>query len=301
MVIGSANVDLTVKLEELPRTGETVTGGEYYTAFGGKGANQAVAALKAGAEVQFIARLGRDQNGQAISAHFAELGLSTDGIHFDESLPTGIALIMVDRLGRNMIAVAPGSNQSVAEQEIGIADPLMTQGDVLLVQLEIPLPTVHEALRLARSRDMLTILNPAPAVSLSGDLLACVDIITPNETELGNLVGMKTETRGDVIKAASQLSAMGVGCVIVTLGGEGVQLVQHGTAKAFSAIPVDPVDSTAAGDAFNGALACALAEGKPVEEAIPFANAAGALAVTRRGAQSSLPTRDEILDLLKHT
>lgn len=231
VVIGSANMDLTVRLDRLPQLGETVSGGEFYTSFGGKGANQAVAAHKAGAEVRFLTRVGYDQNGEAIIKHLEALGLSTDGILRDESHHSGVALIIVDRSGNNAIAVAPGSNWNLMQKDIHGAESFISWGEVVLLQLEIPPVSVREALRLAKAHGLMTILNPAPARPLSEEIFSLADFLTPNEMEAG-------------------------------------------------------------------ALACAVAEGRPMQEAIGFASAAGALAVTRKGAQDSLPTRDEMENLL---
>jgi ribokinase len=298
VVIGSANMDLTVRLERLPQLGETVTGGEFYTSFGGKGANQAVAAHKAGADVKFLAKVGCDQNGEAIIKHLEVLGLTSEGILRDESHRSGVALIMVDRMGNNAIGVAPGSNWNLTEQDVRRAESHILWGEVLLIQLEIPLPTVKEALRLAKTHGLLTILNPAPAHPLPGEVLSLADILTPNEMEAGSLTGINVDNVDKATRAARKLLESGIKQVIVTLGKEGCCLVRKDCAQTFPSFPVVAVDSTAAGDAFNGALACVVAEGRPLQEAIRFGSAAGAITVTRKGAQDSLPTRDEIVKLL---
>lgn len=298
VVVGSANVDLTIRVERLPQLGETVSGGEFYTSFGGKGANQAVAAYKAGAEVRFLAKVGCDQNGEAIIKNLEALGLTSGGILRDESRNSGVALIMVDRMGSNMIAVAPGSNRNLTEEDIHRAESDISWGEVLLIQLEVPMPTVKEALRLAKAHGLRTILNPAPARRLPEEIVALVDILTPNEIEAGTLTGDMAEDLNEATRAASKLLESGVGHVIITLGERGACWVQRDRVQAFPAFPVAAVDSTAAGDAFNGALALALAEERPMQEAISFANAAGALTVTKKGAQDSLPTREEIAYLL---
>ena len=298
VVIGSANMDLTVRLERLPQLGETVSGGEFYTAFGGKGANQAVAAHRAGADVRFLAKVGCDQNGEAIIKHLEVLGLTSEGILRDESLHSGVALIMVDRMGNNAIAVAPGSNWNLTEEDIRRAESHISWGEVLLAQLEIPLFTVKEGLRLAKAHGLVTILNPAPAHPLPGEVLTLADILTPNEMEAASLTGIKVDNVDEATRAAGKLLESGAKQVIVTLGKEGCCWVQKDCAQTFPSFPVVAVDSTAAGDAFNGALACAVAEGRPMQEAIRFGSAAGAIAVTRKGAQDSLPTRDEIMNLL---
>jgi ribokinase len=298
VVIGSANTDLTVRLERLPRLGETVSGGEFYTSFGGKGANQAVAAHKAGAEVRFLAKVGCDQNGDAIIKHLEALGLTCEGILRDESRHSGVALIMVDRSGNNAIAVAPGSNWNLTEEDIHRAESFIAWGEVVLVQFEAPLLAVREALRLAKAHGLMTVLNPAPAHYVTEEILSLVDILTPNETEVRALTGVSAGDQKEATRAGRKLLESGAGQVVVTLGKEGSCWVQKDCVQAFPSFPVAAVDSTAAGDAFNGALACALAEKRPMREAIRFASAAGAMAVTRKGAQDSLPTRDEIEKLL---
>jgi ribokinase len=299
VVIGSANVDLTVRVDRLPRVGETVSGGEFYTSFGGKGANQAVAALRAGAQVQFVAKVGSDPHGEAMLRNLSGMGVPIESILRDPHAHSGVALIVVERAGKNLIAVAPGSNRNLTEEDVRAAEAVMAWGQLLLIQLEIPLAAVREALRLAKSHGLLTILNPAPARALSRELLALCDFLTPNEVEVGALTRRKPKALSEICDAAESLRHMGAKQVIVTLGDRGALLVGEGRVKHFPAVAVQALDSTAAGDAFNGALACALAEGKVLEEAMTFANAAGALAVTRRGAQDSLPTREEIERLLK--
>jgi len=298
VVIGSANVDFTVRVGRLPQLGETASGGEFYTSFGGKGANQAVAAHNAGAEVRFLAKVGSDHNGEAIIKNLEARGLTSEGILKEESGHSGVALIMVDRMGNNTIAVAPGSNLNLREEDIHGAESDISWGQVLLIQLEIPIPTVREALRLAKAHGLLTILNPAPARRLPEEIVALVDILTPNEIEAGALTGYMAEDLNEATRVASKLLESGVGHMIMTLGERGACWVQGDRVQVFPAFPVAAVDSTAAGDAFNGALALALAEERPMHEAIRFANAAGALTVTKRGAQDSLPTREEIACLL---
>ncbi len=298
VVIGSANVDLTVRLERLPQLGETVSGGEFYASFGGKGANQAVAAHKAGADVRFLAKVGCDKNGEAIIKNLEVLGLTSEGILRDESHHSGVALIMVDRMGNNAIGVAAGSNWNLTAEDIHRTESHISWGQVLLVQLEIPLVAVKEALRLAKAHDLLTILNPAPAHQLPEEVLSLTDILIPNEMEAESLTGIKVENIDQATRAARELLKLGAKQVIVTLGKEGCCWVRKDDAQTFPSFPVPAVDSTAAGDAFNGALACLLAEDRPLQEAIRFSSAAGAIAATRKGAQDSLPTRDEIMNLL---
>lgn len=296
IVVGSANLDFTVAAARFPTVGETVLGGDLYQSFGGKGANQAVAARKAGAEVVFLAMLGSDDHGRRIRHHLTSLGLPGETLLMHDQRPTGAALIIVDQAGRNLIAVAPGSNQALSVEHIQQASPTIAQGAVLLTQLEVPLPTVQEALTIAKAHGLLTILNPAPAVPLPHALLTLVDVLTPNEGEATGLTGMT-----DPEPAARMLNERGVRSVVVTLGEHGALLRQGNTSRSFPSFAVHAIDTTAAGDAFNGALACALAEGRSLDSAVIFASAAGALATTKRGAQESLPMRSEIEQLCSHT
>jgi ribokinase len=299
VVIGSANVDLTVKVDRLPEPGETISGGELYTSFGGKGANQAVAAHRAGAEVKFVAKVGRDKNGDAIIKNLEGRGLSTEGITREDSLPSGVALIMVDRAGNNAIAVAPGSNRAFTKEDVRRAKSVLSWAELLLIQLEIPLRTVSEALHMAKALDLATILNPAPARPVPREVLSLVDILSPNETEAAFLSGISVEDSDQAALAGKGLIGMGCSQVVITLGKQGCCWVKKDAVRFFSSFPVTGVDSTAAGDAFNGALACAVSEGRSMDDAIRFASAAGALTVTRKGAHNSIPTRDEIAKLLK--
>jgi ribokinase len=293
IVIGSTNMDFTVAVDRLPAAGETVLGREFYQSYGGKGANQAIAARKAGADVVFLTKIGTDANGRLMEKHFGSSGLPPTGILHDPKTPTGVALIMVDRTGTNQIAVAPGSNQVLTAEEVQRASSLMAGARVLLVQLEIPMAAVLQAVTIAKRHRMTTILNPAPAQPLSPELLKLVDILTPNEGEACRLAGQDT-----VEAAARVLVKRDTRIVIVTRGANGALLVEpDGGPRSFPAFPVDAVDATGAGDAFNGALACALASGEPLEKAITFANAAGALATTKRGAQEAMPSRREIEEL----
>jgi ribokinase len=298
VVIGSANVDFTIKADRLPETGETVSGGEFSTSFGGKGANQAIAAHRAGAEVTFFSKVGRDQNGEAIIKNLEALGLKSDGVLRDDSFPSGVALIMVNRTGNNLIAVAPGSNRSFTTEDLYRAMNALSWGEVLLIQLEIPLPTVSEALHLAKAHTMVTILNPAPACPLPREVLSRVDILTPNESEASLLSGINVKAPEQAVHAGKRLIGQGCKQVIITLGKEGCCWVGKDAVTFFPSFPVAEIDSTAAGDAFNGALACAVAEKRSMDEAIRFASAAGALTVTRLGAMDSIPARHDIEKLL---
>lgn len=294
VVIGSANVDLTVRLPRLPKAGETVSGGEFYKCFGGKGANQAVAAMRAGAEVKFLAKLGQDLMGNELRAHLEGLGLPGQYLITQQSAPTGTALILVDLQGRNLIGVAPGANSSLSQQEVISSAELFQWGELLLCQLEVPLEAVETALELAKKSGMVTMLNPAPVKQLPKETLRLVDVITPNEGEAMALTGWASPEA-----AARRLWEMGPSKVILTLGERGVMFLRHGEPCFLPSYKVKAVDTTGCGDAFNGALACALAEGKGLEEALGFAVAAGALAATVKGAQDAMPSREGILGLMR--
>jgi ribokinase len=293
LIIGSSNLDWTVRLDRLPGIGETVSGGEFYQSFGGKGANQAIAAHRAGADVLFVTKVGADANGDVIVRHLIEQGIPRIGLRQDRRAPTGVALIVVDTNGRNMIAVAPGSNRLLSAEEIRDHALAFDEAKVLLVQLEVPLAALTQALTLAKAKEMTTIVNPAPAQPLPDAMIRLVDILTPNETEAAALTGQT-----GIAAAARDLLARGARNVVVTLGEQGSLWVSRSGTKEIPSFKVLSVDSTAAGDAFNGALAAVLAEGQPIERALQFASAAGALAVTKRGAQASLPSRREIEAML---
>jgi len=292
VVVGSSNIDFTATVDRLPGRGETVLGHQFAQSFGGKGANQAVAATRAGAEVVFLSKLGMDANGILMERHLAAQGLARHVILRDDQASTGVAMILVDRAGDNQIAVVPGSNGQFTPEEMRRNATLMDGAQVLLVQMEIPMETVQEALALAKRLGLITILNPAPAYPLSADLLRLVDILTPNESEARTLAGS-----ADLSEAGRVLMARGVGTVVVTCGAEGALMCCRNGVTHVSAFLVESIDSTGAGDAFNGALACAVAEGAGLERAMEVANAAGALATTMRGAQESMPFKREI-DLL---
>ncbi len=289
VVVGSSNIDLTALVDRLPARGETLLGRQVMQSFGGKGANQAVAAARAGATVGFLSKVGSDANGALIEQHLAAQGLSRMVLLRDAEAQTGIAMILVDAAGNNQIVVVPGSNQHLTPADVRQHAGLISGARVLLVQMEIPIETVQECLRLAKRHGLLTILNPAPACSLLPEYVRMVDVLTPNEREACVLSGVT-----DSAEAAGVLVRGGVGTVVVTRGAEGAVISRGKEVIPVPAFVVEAVDSTGAGDAFNGALACALAEGMPIEAAVEMAAAAGALATTGRGAQTALPTRSEI-------
>jgi ribokinase len=299
VVIGSANTDMLIQLDRLPRPGETVLGGRFTTAAGGKGANQAVAAARAGGDVTLVARVGRDVFGEQALAGFRRDRIETRWVARDTGAPSGVALIFVARDGENSIAVAGGANARLSPADVQRAAGAIRAAGSVVLQLEIPLPTVEAAARLAAAAGVRVILNPAPARSLPDRLLRRVSILTPNESEATALTGVTVRDADSAARAAAQLLARGVGAVVVTLGARGAVAA---TPEGWQRIPgfrVKAVDTTAAGDVFNGALAVALGEGRPLVAAVRFANAAAALSVTRLGAQPSAPRRRDIERLLQ--
>jgi ribokinase len=297
VVIGSANTDMIVKVAHLPGPGETVLGGEYRIAQGGKGANQAVAAARLGANVIFIARLGRDGFGEkSIEAYRVE-GLNTEYIIQDDNTHSGVALINVDSKGENQIAVASGANARLSPKDIKPAETAIKNADYLLLQLEIPLETVEATVDLANKYGVRVILNPAPAAELPAHILREIDTLTPNEKEAAILIGESSSGNpSDVAMRLQQKN--GIKNLVITLGSKGAIIAGSKTIK-IPAYKVKPIDSTGAGDAFNGGLAVALAKGIIFEDAVRYANAVGALCTTRQGAQSSMPTEAEVAFFLK--
>jgi len=294
VVVGSSNTDMIVKLPHLPKPGETVSGGAFSTAAGGKGANQAVAAARAGADVSLVARVGEDSFGEQATAGFVDDGIDVRHVTRHPAAPSGVALIFVDDAGENCIAVAPGANAGLTPQDVDAAAELITEADVVVMQLETPIESVERAAALAREHGVRVILNPAPARELSDEILGNVSILTPNESEAELLTGIRVEDDAGAEQAARALVARGVDTVILTLGSRGAFVFEAGSGELVPSFKVQAVDTTAAGDVFNGSLAVGLAEGKPLAEAVRFANAAAALSVTRLGAQPSAPTRSEI-------
>jgi ribokinase len=298
-VIGSANVDYTMALPRLPAAGETVLGGRLLVDLGGKGANQAVAARKLGAEVRFLGCVGDDGTGREIARGLAALGIGVDGLIPCADAATGTALILVDAEGRNQIAVASGANERLTIDMLERHEESLAWADVMICQLETPLAVVAWALDRARARGATTVLNPAPARPLDDRLLAGVDYLTPNAGEATALADVAVADLDSAREAAERLVARGVGTVVVTLGDRGALACDGVRALHFPAFPVTAVDSTAAGDAFTGALAVGLAARGTLDQAIPLAGAAAAVTCTRRGAQAALPDRAEVEAFLR--
>jgi ribokinase len=300
VVVGSSNTDLIVQTSRLPAAGETVLGGDLVTAAGGKGANQAVAAARLGATVTFVGRTGRDMFGERTLRALQREGMDLDYFEQDLSAPSGVALIVVGPGGQNLIAVAPGANNRVSPGNVQSAARAFEGCRVVLLQLEVPMPSVVAAARAGRQAGATVILNPAPAMPIDDQLFGLVDIMTPNEHEAAALTGTS-----DPEAAAQALLTRGAGAVIVTLGEAGILLAQPGQAsQRWPAFRVEAVDTTAAGDAFNGGLAAALARGQPLPTAARYAQAVAALSVTRLGAQPSLPYAMEVdafLEAFEHT
>lgn len=298
VVVGSANLDMVIQAAEIPRPGETVLGGRFTMTAGGKGANQAVAAARMGAHVTFVARVGQGLFGEEALAGYRAEGINTDHVVQDLDAEHGVALILVDQNGENAIAVAPGANARLTPEDVERAESAIAESDGVLLQLEVPLNTVESAVALAKRHGRRVILNPAPYLAVPDVLLAQVDVLTPNETEAEMLLGGEGAGLGGVAATAEELLRRGVGCVIVTLGREGVFVVTPERQYHVPGRHVKVVDTTAAGDAFSGALAVWLAEGAEFDVAVRSAIAASALTVTRLGAQASIPTRQEVEALL---
>ena len=303
-VAGSLNMDFVVRVSHLPAPGETVLGRDFQMIPGGKGANQACAAGKAGAagvRTRMAGRVGYDLFADHLKASLSAAGVDVTFVHATKAQPTGVALIWVDRSGQNSIVVASGANHQMLASEVESMRPVFRGARLALLQLETPLDTVAAALALAAEEGARTILDPAPAQPLKRELLECVDILTPNESEASILLG-RPATKvavSDAPDLARDLLKLGPRAVILKLGEQGCYY-SNGAAQFHSAgFAVDAKDATAAGDTFNGALAVALAEDKPMEEALHFANAAAAISVTRIGAQASIPTRKEIETFLR--
>lgn len=294
LVIGSSNTDMVIKSPHLPAPGETILGGTFFMAAGGKGANQAVAAARLGGKVTLIAKLGNDIFGQQALDLFKKERLDINAVIVDKKAASGVALINVDDKGENCIAVASGANANLLPADLKKSKSLIESASIVLMQLETPLETIWYAASIAAAKDKTVILNPAPACNLPDELYQYISIITPNEHEAGMLAGIDVRSVGDAKKACEILHAKGVATVIITLGAKGALIYHQNKFQQVNAPKVKAVDTTAAGDVFNGALAVALAENKNIKEAVQFACKAASIAVTRLGAQASAPYRKEL-------
>lgn len=299
IVVGSYNTDLVVRTPRMPVKGETILGGPFYSGPGGKGANQAVAAARLEAEVTMVAKLGNDHFGDLALANMEQEGIRTDYVFRTAESHTGVAFIIVDDKGENMIVVASGTNYLLTPEDVKRASPAIEQADVVLFQLESPLETVACAIDLAHSAGVKVLLNPAPGRVLKPETLSKVDILTPNQSEAELMTGMSVKTRSQAKSAGDILLNNGVHAVVLTLGAEGAMIVTQQDSILVPAFQVEVVDTTGAGDAFNGALAVAIAEGYTLQDAVTFANATAALQVTKVGTAPAMPPRCDVETLLQ--
>ena len=300
VVFGSINLDIVVEVSRLPVKGETVVGNRFFSAAGGKAANQAVAIAKLGVPVSLVGQIGEDSFGETLIKSLQTAGVDTSGITVNPGSYSGIASIVVDERGDNTIACAAGANNLVREKELEQFKMLLPQAQIVLLELGIPIATVLNAARAAKANDCFTILDPAPVIpNLPEELYSLIDLITPNEIEASQIVGFTVDGVTTARQAASFLHQMGVQNVAITLGKQGALYSNQTESLWVKPIPVSVVDTVAAGDAFNGALAAGLASGKSLQEALQWGAVAGALAVTKNGAQSSLPTKDSFHKLLE--
>jgi ribokinase len=295
IVIGSTNMDMVVKTSHIPVPGETVLSGSFFMNPGGKGANQAVSVARLGGDVAFVSKVGNDVFGKQSTQSFQEEGIDIAHLLSDDTLPSGVALITVDRSGENSIVVASGANAGLTPADLEDALDKIAGAGIVLMQLEIPMETVHFAAIYAVKHGVKVILNPAPANTLPPKLLSCIDIITPNQSEAAMLSGINVTDAATAAQAAVAIHNLGVKSVIITMGAMGCVIYDKGEITLVPAQKVEAVDTTAAGDVFCGALAVALAEGGTLFDAVNFASRAAAISVTRMGAQPSIPYRRELI------
>ena len=303
LIIGSSNMDLNFYLKRLPRPGETVTGGMFQQFLGGKGANQAVASVRSGAKTIFIGKIGKDAFGDQMLSSLTEEGIDSSHIIRDPQEASGVAFILIDENGENMISVAPGANFNLTPEEIRAHSDIIKGASALVVQMEIPIETITEIFKIAAEGNAIKILNPAPLKQIPGDTLKNIDIIIPNEGELYNLhllLGYNElraiEGKEKIVEAAKDIAIFGVTTIITTLGSKGSLIYDSKTEQAIEvpAFKVQAIDTVGAGDCFNGVLASKLSQGESIENAVKYATAAASIAVTRRGAQASMPYENEI-------
>ncbi|QUM77811.1 ribokinase [Moritella sp. 24] len=294
VVLGSVNADHVLQVASFPRPGETLLGHSYAVIPGGKGANQAVAAARLGADIAFIACVGDDSFGHKMINEFADDGINTQAVMIEADKPTGIAMIQVAATGENSICISAEANACLTPERIAPHSDLIKQADTLLMQLETPIATITQAAKIAKQAGTRVVLNPAPAQPLNDELLSVVDLITPNETEAELLTGIKVVDMASAQVAADVLHSKGISEVMITLGSQGVWISEDGKGKQVKGFRVDAVDTTAAGDTFNGGLLAGLQAELLLDEAIIFAHAAAAISVTRVGAQTSIPTKAEV-------
>jgi ribokinase len=298
-VVGSFMYDLVATVPRRPKTGETLVGNTFGMFLGGKGANQAIAASRAGSKVTMVGSLGNDFFGKQFLDKFSREGINTDFVTQDDENGTGVAMPLIDASGDNSIVIIPQANMALTVENINQAQSTIADADVLVMQCEVPMDANQRAAEIAKQNDTLVMLNPAPAQLIPDQILKLVDIIIPNETETETLTGLPTKTENEVLVAGRNLLSKGVETVILTLGDRGSLLLNEDGEKLIPAFDVSVVDTTAAGDSFCGVLAASLANGISINLSVEIANAAGALAVTKLGAEPSLPQRDAIDDLLQ--
>lgn len=308
LIIGSSNMDLNVYSKRLPKPGETVTGGMFQQFLGGKGANQAVASVRSGAKTIFIGKIGKDAFGDQMLSSLTKEGIDSGHIIRDPQEASGVAFILIDENGENMISVAPGANFNLTPEEIRAHSDIIKGASALVVQMEIPIDTITEIFKIAAEGNAIKILNPAPLKQIPGDTLKNIDIIIPNEGELYNLhllLGYNElraiEGKEKIIEAAKDIAIFGVNTIITTLGSKGSLIYDSKTEQAIEvpAFKVQAIDTVGAGDCFNGVLASKLSKGESIENAVKYATAAASIAVTRRGAQASMPYENEIEERFK--
>ncbi|RFO11357.1 ribokinase [Haemophilus influenzae] len=299
-VLGSINADHVISVPYFSKPGETLTGDNYQLVYGGKGGNQAVAAARLGANVEFIGCVGSDVIGETMKNAFSQEGIDTTNIHSISQEMTGMAFIQVAQSGENSIVLARGANAHLDEKLVQHSEAKIAQSNYLLMQLETPISGVELAAQIAKKNGVKVVLNPAPAQILSDELLSLIDIITPNETEAEILTGVAVADEQSAVKAASVFHDKGIETVMITLGAKGVFVSRKGKSRIIKGFCVQAIDTTAAGDTFNGGFVTALLEEKSFDEAIRFGQAAAAISVTKKGAQSSIPTRQETLEFLDH-
>ncbi len=299
LVIGSVNVDHVMQMQRLPQPGETVAGRHYDIVGGGKGANQAVACGRLGGNTRFIANVGSDAFGVSMVEEFAKDGIDISRIRIIKSEKTGVALIFVDEQAENVIGIAGGANSMLSPEQIRENEDAIAQASYLLLQLEIPLKSITAAVNIARKHQTEVMLNPAPACPLSDDLLACVDIITPNQSETELLTGIAVTDEHSARKAAAVLHDREIETVIITMGAVGAYISTNETSELVPGVKTIPVDTTAAGDTFNGAFLVGLSNGLSPANAVRFANQCASIAVTRAGAQPSIPYLSEVQQFLR--
>jgi len=307
LIIGSSNMDLNIYSKQLPNPGETVTGGTFKQFLGGKGANQAVASVRSGAITTFIAKIGKDGFGDQMITRFSEEGIDTSHIIRDSQEASGVAFILIDDFGENMISVAPGANARLSKIDVGKVEDIIKNASVLVVQMEIPIETIEEIYNIASQGNVIKILNPAPLKTIPLRMLKNIDIIVPNEGELfrlHSLLNMKElfgEGREKIIQASMDIVDLGVKTIITTLGSKGSLIYEKNKDQAFDvpAFKVKAIDTVGAGDCFNGVLASKLFQGENLINAVKYATAAASIAVTRKGAQESMPFVEEIEERYK--